>query len=56
VLPEDRAMSLVRIEDKDDPRLADLMITQLVLEDGWLGIAIGPATSERVAERSRTMR
>ena len=29
------------------------MITQLVLEDGWVGLALGPMTEARVAERSR---
>ena len=26
----------------NDPRLADLGITQFVIDDGWLGIALGP--------------
>jgi hypothetical protein len=56
ILPADRPMPLVRFEDKNDKRLTGLMITQLVLEDGWLGVAIGPATTERVAERSRSLR
>ena len=27
---------------RDDPRLKDLAVTQLVLEDGWIGVALGP--------------
>ncbi len=56
VLPSDRAIPLVRLEDKHDERLAGLMITQLVLDDGWMSISVGPATSERVAEQSRSRR
>jgi hypothetical protein len=47
---------MVQLDDKSDPRLAGLMITQLVLEDGWMGLAVGPASSARVAERSRSLR
>jgi hypothetical protein len=32
------------------------MITQLVLEDGWLGLSIGPAQTGRIAERQRSLR
>jgi len=32
------------------------MITQLVLEDGWAGLAVGPTTGDRVAERSRSLK
>jgi hypothetical protein len=56
VLPPERHLPILRLENPDDPRLAGLMITQLVLEDGWLGLAVGPAASDRVAERSRSLR
>jgi hypothetical protein len=56
VLPPERRIPILRLEDPNDPRLAGLMITQLVLEDGWIGLAIGPASDERVAERSRSLR
>jgi hypothetical protein len=56
VLPPDRTIPMVRLDDTSDPRLAGLMITQLVMEDGWLGVAVGPAASARVAERSRSLR
>ncbi|HYW79712.1 MAG TPA: hypothetical protein VE890_09055, partial [Thermoguttaceae bacterium] len=26
----------------DHPKLSDLVVTQLTIEDGWLGIALGP--------------
>jgi hypothetical protein len=56
VLPPERTIPMVRLDDTNDPRLAGLMITQLVMEDGWLGVAVGPAENARVAERSRSLR
>jgi hypothetical protein len=56
VLAEDRRLPVFRPDDPADPRLAGLMITQLVLEDGWLGVSIGPQTSGRVAQRQRSLR
>lgn len=56
VLSEDRKLPIVRLNDRNDSRLAGLMITQLVLEDGWIGLAIGPGYAERTAERSRMLR
>ena len=56
VLPADRHLPIVTVDNPKDKRFEGLMITQLVLEDGWMGIAIGPETSERVAERSRSLR
>lgn len=56
VLPPERTLPIVQLEDTSDSRLAGLMITQLVLEDGWMGLAVGPTSSERVAERSRSLR
>lgn len=37
----------------DDPRLEGLMITQLVIDDGWLGAALGPADEKRAAQLDR---
>jgi len=36
-----------------DPRLTGLMLTQLVIDDGWLGIAIGPERTNRTAQLDR---
>lgn len=36
-----------------DPRLEGLMLTQLVIDDGWLGIAIGPERTNRTAQLDR---
>jgi hypothetical protein len=51
VFTEERRLPIVRLDDVNDSRLAGLMITQLVLEDGWIGLAIGPTYAERTAER-----
>jgi hypothetical protein len=56
VLSEDRRIPMIRLTNPDDPRFDDLMITQLVLEDGWLGMAVGPTVEGRTAERRRTLR
>ncbi|MEN6449005.1 MAG: hypothetical protein ABFC96_00810, partial [Thermoguttaceae bacterium] len=37
----------------DDPKLKDAAITQFLLEDGWLGIAIGPRPTAVTAQRGR---
>jgi hypothetical protein len=56
VLPVDRKLTMVHLGDQPDLHLDGLMITQLVLEDGWVGLAIGPEGTNRVAERSRSLR
>jgi len=37
----------------DHPSMQGLTVTQLELRDGWIGLAIGPATADRVAESSQ---
>jgi hypothetical protein len=56
VLSEERRLPVVRLEKFRESQLAGLTITQLVLEDGWIGVAIGPDSPERTAERSRSLR
>ena len=56
VLTEDRRLPIVRLDDPNDRRLAGLMITQMVLEDGWIGLAVGPGYANRTAERTRMLR
>lgn len=51
VLAEDQEYTLVSPKLMLDPRFAGLMVTQLVLEDGWVGLAIGPAHARRTAWR-----
>lgn len=56
VLSDDRRLPILRLSNPSDPRLAGLMITQLVLEDGWMGLSLGPEAPNRTAERSRMLR
>ncbi|HVC96430.1 MAG TPA: hypothetical protein VND64_22285 [Pirellulales bacterium] len=42
IFSQDRGLSLIDPKLVDDPRLADLTITQCLVTDGWLGFAIGP--------------
>jgi hypothetical protein len=56
VLPPERHLPIVAIDKPTDKRFQGLMITQLVLEDGWVGLAVGPTTEARVAESSRSLR
>lgn len=51
VLAEDQEYTLVSPKLMLDPRFAGLMVTQLVLEDGWIGLAVGPAHARRTAWR-----
>lgn len=55
LLDEDRPFELVRIPGNDDSahRLEGLMVTQLVIDDGWLGLSIGPESNDRTALRTR---
>jgi hypothetical protein len=55
VFPPEQRLKFAHL-DSDDRRLEGLMITQLVLEDGWVGIAIGPEATNRTAERVRSLR
>ena len=42
VFSKDAAWQLVPRQIIDDPRLNDAAITQLVIDDGWIGISLGP--------------
>jgi hypothetical protein len=40
-------------EYASDARLRGLMITQMVIDDGWLSVAIGPEAADRTAQSDR---
>ena len=42
VLSRQRKLNLLPATLADDPRLAGLEVTQLAVEEGWIGLAIGP--------------
>ena len=50
---KNRPITLIPAERNDDPRMKGLMITQYVLDDGWLSVAVGPKHTKRVAQLAR---
>jgi hypothetical protein len=53
MLRADQEIPLLARRLSEDPRLNGLMVTQLVIDDGWLALSVGPATPERTAWRTR---
>jgi len=51
---KDQEINLVSAQRMLDPRFSGLMVTQLVIEDGWIGLALGPTTPRRTAWRAPT--
>jgi len=45
-------ISLLNSALANDPRLNEMMVTQLVIDDGWLAVALGPEHAERKAWRT----
>jgi len=56
LLEKDQEIQLLNPKMLADPRLAGLMVTQLVIEDGWVGLALGPAHPRRTAWRAPTLK
>lgn len=54
MLPKDQEIVILAPRVEGDPRFAGLMVTQLVIEDGWVAMALGPKSPERTAWRSET--
>ena len=52
LLRKDQEVQLVKQNVASDPRLAGLMVTQLVIDDGWIGLALGPRFDGRTAWRT----
>jgi hypothetical protein len=53
MLRADHEIPLLARRLSEDPRLNGLMVTQLVIDDGWAALSVGPATPERTAWRTR---
>ncbi len=51
LLPRDTGLPLAPPALLDHARLADVAVTQAVIEDGWIGLALGPAESVRTTRR-----
>ena len=52
VFSKGRELRIVRKTLESDPRFGGLMVTQLVIDDGWLALALGPTTTDRTAWRT----
>jgi hypothetical protein len=55
LLPRDQELPVLAAKLNEDPRFAGLMVTQLVIDDGWVAVSIGPAHPNRTAWRTRTV-
>ena len=53
LLLKDQELSLLHC-DTNDPRLEGLMVTQLEIDNGWIGLALGPEFPGRIAWRSQS--
>jgi hypothetical protein len=53
LLRKDDEMPLLVKRIDEDPRFAGLMVTQLVIDDGWVALSIGPTLPNRTAWRTR---
>jgi hypothetical protein len=53
IFSQNRNLMLFDERLSSDPRLDGLAISQFVITDGWLGIALGPRRGERSAEVAR---
>jgi hypothetical protein len=53
LLPKDQEIPLLMAKLAEDPRFAGLMVTQLVIDDGWVAMSVGPTLPNRTAWRTR---
>jgi hypothetical protein len=53
LLVKDQKMPLLKRDLGDDPRLEGLMVTQLVIDEGWIGLSVGPEFEGRTAWRTQ---
>lgn len=52
LLRKDQVLPLLKKDLASDPRLQGMMVTQLVIDDGWIGLALGPEQEGRTAWQS----
>jgi len=45
----DRALPVIHSAIAENPAVADLEVTQFVIDDGWIGVAVGPRKAEHEA-------
>jgi hypothetical protein len=49
---KNQEIGVIRKALESDKRLTGLMVTQLVIDDGWMALALGPTTADRTAWRT----
>jgi hypothetical protein len=49
VLSRNRKLNLINERISNSPQLNDQQVTQFVIHDGWIGVALGPQTPQRQA-------
>lgn len=54
LLLKDQEIPLLKHSLDEDERLDGLMVTQLVIDDGWIGLALGPEYPGRTAWRTQS--
>ena len=52
LLRKDQEVQVLKDALVSDPRLNGIMVTQLVIDDGWIGLALGPKFEGRTAWRT----
>jgi hypothetical protein len=52
VFSRGRELPMVKKTLEADSRFSGLMVTQLVIDDGWMALALGPTTADRTAWRT----
>ena len=53
LLHKGQEIVLLRIPEQPDPRLNGLMITQLIIDDGWIALALGPDRAQQAFRGAR---
>lgn len=53
VLSKSRSFNLINEHIRDNPHLTDSHVNQFVVNDGWIGIGIGPQTAHAVEQTAR---
>jgi hypothetical protein len=56
LLRKDQEAPLLAKRLDGDPRFAGMMVTQLVVDDGWFALSLGPIVQDRVAWRTRVVK
>ncbi|TWT74476.1 hypothetical protein Pla123a_32990 [Posidoniimonas polymericola] len=56
IMPPGRTITLATSTPEQRQTMAGLMVTQLIVDDGWLGLALGPEEPARTALRVRYVR